>query len=123
MSSHGTDSEWESFAQEDPYWAVLTQDRFKKENLSAEARAESIAKLGICIEEADECGYWLELIIDGIIPSSDLRREVSRRFARHAGKVEERPRKLWHRSVAECADSGALAFDAIVTIEPGLDRR
>jgi acetyl-CoA carboxylase carboxyltransferase component len=34
-----------------------------------------------------------ELIIDGIIPSSDLRREVSRRFARHAGKVEERPRK------------------------------
>ncbi len=34
-----------------------------------------------------------ELIIDGIIPSSDLRREVSRRFARHADKVEERPRK------------------------------
>ncbi|MEO7329088.1 MAG: acyl-CoA carboxylase subunit beta [Minicystis sp.] len=34
-----------------------------------------------------------ELIIDGIIPSADLRREVARRFARHAGKVEERPRK------------------------------
>lgn len=43
MSNPGTDSEWESFAQEDPYWAVLTQDRFKKENLSAEARAEFFA--------------------------------------------------------------------------------
>jgi acetyl-CoA carboxylase carboxyltransferase component len=34
-----------------------------------------------------------DLIIDGIIPTSDLRREVARRFERYAGKVEERPRK------------------------------
>ncbi|MDA1230638.1 MAG: four helix bundle protein [Planctomycetota bacterium] len=27
--------------------------------------AEFVAKLGIVVEEADECGYWLELIIDG----------------------------------------------------------
>ena len=29
------------------------------------SKAEFVAKLGIVIEEADECEYWLELIIDG----------------------------------------------------------
>ena len=29
------------------------------------SRAEFIAKLGIVVEEADECVYWLELIIQG----------------------------------------------------------
>lgn len=29
------------------------------------SRAEFLAKLGIVAEEADECGYWLELIRDG----------------------------------------------------------
>lgn len=29
------------------------------------SKAEFIAKLGIVIEEADESGYWLELIIEG----------------------------------------------------------
>lgn len=29
------------------------------------SKAEFVAKLGIVVEEADECGYWLELIIDG----------------------------------------------------------
>ena len=29
------------------------------------SKAEFAAKLGICIEEADECEYWLELIGDG----------------------------------------------------------
>jgi four helix bundle protein len=29
------------------------------------SKAEFAAKLGIVIEEADECGYWMELIIDG----------------------------------------------------------
>jgi four helix bundle protein len=29
------------------------------------SKPEFIAKLGIVVEEADECGYWLELIIDG----------------------------------------------------------
>jgi len=28
------------------------------------SKAEFIAKLGIVIEEADECGYWLELIME-----------------------------------------------------------
>ncbi len=28
------------------------------------SKAEFVAKLGIVIEEADECGYWMELIID-----------------------------------------------------------
>jgi four helix bundle protein len=27
--------------------------------------AEFAAKLGIVEEESDECGYWLELIVDG----------------------------------------------------------
>jgi len=30
----------------------------------ARSKAEFIAKLGIVEEEADECGYWLELIIE-----------------------------------------------------------
>lgn len=33
------------------------------------SKAEFIAKIGIVIEEADESGYWLELIIEGeLIP-------------------------------------------------------
>jgi methylmalonyl-CoA decarboxylase subunit alpha len=34
-----------------------------------------------------------ELVIDAIVPTSALRREVARRFERYAGKVEERPKK------------------------------
>jgi methylmalonyl-CoA decarboxylase subunit alpha len=34
-----------------------------------------------------------EMVIDAVIPSVDLRREVARRFARAEGKFEERPRK------------------------------
>ncbi|WP_437513647.1 acyl-CoA carboxylase subunit beta [Sorangium sp. So ce1099] len=34
-----------------------------------------------------------ELVIDAIVPTGNLRREVARRFERYAGKVEERPRK------------------------------
>jgi four helix bundle protein len=33
------------------------------------SKAEFIAKLGIVVEEADECGYWLELIVDSGIMS------------------------------------------------------
>jgi four helix bundle protein len=29
------------------------------------SKAEFVAKLGVVVEEADECGYWLELIMDG----------------------------------------------------------
>ncbi|NLF29409.1 MAG: four helix bundle protein [Planctomycetes bacterium] len=29
------------------------------------SRADFISRLGIVVEEADECVYWLELIIDG----------------------------------------------------------
>ena len=29
------------------------------------SRAEFVAKLAVVIEEADECCYWLELVIDG----------------------------------------------------------
>ncbi len=37
------------------------------------SKAEFIAKLGIVIEEADECEYWLELIIDGeLLPKSNV---------------------------------------------------
>jgi acetyl-CoA carboxylase carboxyltransferase component len=34
-----------------------------------------------------------ELVIDAVIPSADLRREVARRFARYEDKSEDRPRK------------------------------
>jgi four helix bundle protein len=29
------------------------------------SKAEFVAKLGIVVEEADECVYWLELVIEG----------------------------------------------------------
>jgi acetyl-CoA carboxylase carboxyltransferase component len=34
-----------------------------------------------------------EMVIDGIVPAGDLRREIARRFERHADKVEARPKK------------------------------
>jgi len=35
--------------------------------------AEFIAKLGIVEEEADECGYWLELLVDSsLMPAKQL---------------------------------------------------
>ena len=45
----------------------------------ARSQAEFIAKMGIVLEEADECGYWLELLSEsGVIPAArlvDLQRE------------------------------------------------
>lgn len=35
------------------------------------SKAEFIAKLGIVIEEADESGYWMELIIEGELLPQD----------------------------------------------------
>ncbi len=34
--------------------------------------AEFAAKLGVVVEEADECEYWLELIVEGGLLSSEL---------------------------------------------------
>jgi four helix bundle protein len=36
------------------------------------SRAEFVAKLGIVIEEADESGFWLELIIEGGLLRAEL---------------------------------------------------
>ena len=37
------------------------------------SKTEFVAKLGIVIEEADECEYWFELIIDGeLLPKNKL---------------------------------------------------
>ena len=37
------------------------------------SKAEFIAKLGIVIEEADESGYWMELIVEGdLLPADKL---------------------------------------------------
>jgi acetyl-CoA carboxylase carboxyltransferase component len=44
-------------------------------------------------EDVDLVKLASELVVDAIVPSSELRREVARRFARCAHKVEERPRK------------------------------
>jgi len=43
MSNHKSDSDWEFFAREDPYWAVLTQEKFHKQNLDENARADFFA--------------------------------------------------------------------------------
>ena len=36
------------------------------------SKAEFVAKLGIVIEEADESGFWLELIIEGELLRAEL---------------------------------------------------
>jgi four helix bundle protein len=37
------------------------------------SKAEFIAKLGIVVEESDECGYWLELIMKGeLLPAEKV---------------------------------------------------
>jgi len=38
----------------------------------ARSRAEFVAKIGVVEEEADESGYWLELIIDGSLLKEKL---------------------------------------------------
>ena len=38
----------------------------------ARSQAEFIAKLGIVEEEADECGYWMELIIESGLMKNTL---------------------------------------------------
>jgi len=38
----------------------------------ARSQAEFIAKLGIVEEEADECGYWIELIIESELMKNTL---------------------------------------------------
>lgn len=44
------------------------------------SKAEFAAKLGVCVEEADECGFWLELIAEGsLLPEpklTELRQEA-----------------------------------------------
>ena len=35
------------------------------------SKAEFVAKLGVVIEEADETGFWMELIIDGALMEHD----------------------------------------------------
>jgi 2-polyprenyl-3-methyl-5-hydroxy-6-metoxy-1,4-benzoquinol methylase len=40
MSLADTDKEWEHFGRTDPYWGVLTTERFRRENLTDEAREE-----------------------------------------------------------------------------------
>ena len=38
------------------------------------SKAEFIAKLGVVIEEADECEYWLELIMDDkLLPEDNVK--------------------------------------------------
>ena len=36
------------------------------------SRAEFVAKLGIVEEEADECAYWIELLIEGKVMRASL---------------------------------------------------
>jgi four helix bundle protein len=39
----------------------------------ARSKAEFVAKIGVVEEEADECGYWMELIVDGnLLPASKV---------------------------------------------------
>lgn len=40
------------------------------------SQAEFVAKLGIVVEEADECVYWLELIIEGKLVRAELVRPL-----------------------------------------------
>lgn len=52
-----------------------------REAYRARSKAEFIAKAGICLSEAEETAYWLELLVDGGIVSTeklaDLRDECN----------------------------------------------
>jgi four helix bundle protein len=56
-----------------------------KEAHSGESRADFIHKLGIAQKEARECSYWLRLMADATIVSSQrlapIRRETEERYA------------------------------------------
>ncbi len=44
-----------------------------REAFRARSRAEFIAKMGDCLRELEETGYWLELLVDTeIVPSAPL---------------------------------------------------
>lgn len=46
-----------------------------REAYRARSDAEFVSKVGICLQELDETGYWLELLEDaGIIPAQTLLR-------------------------------------------------
>ena len=47
------------------------------------SKAEFVAKLGIVVEEADESGYWLELIVDGEL----LARKLVEPLLQEAGEL------------------------------------
>lgn len=39
MNDHQTDQDWEYFGQTDPYWAVVTNESFRRQNLDEDARS------------------------------------------------------------------------------------
>jgi SAM-dependent methyltransferase len=45
MNSDDTDRDWELFGQTDPYWAVITHDQYRKENLT-DAAVEQFYQVG-----------------------------------------------------------------------------
>src|ERR687897_704866 len=49
----------------------------------ARSDAEFIAKLGTAIEEADESGYWLEVLVEAEV----IRADVTRRLYREADEL------------------------------------
>jgi len=49
----------------------------------ARSRAEFIAKIGVVEEEADECIYWLELVIE----ASLLKKELVEPLLKEAGEI------------------------------------
>jgi len=40
MQDRDTDADWEKLAQHEPYWAVLTHDKFKRKNLDEDTRRD-----------------------------------------------------------------------------------
>ena len=43
----------------------------------ARSRPEFIAKIGDCLKEADESVYWIELLLDALLPASPAPTTVS----------------------------------------------
>ena len=61
-------------------------------SLRGRSRAEWLSKLNICLEESDECEYWMELIIgDGMLPAkrvTPLLKEASELTAIFAATIK-----------------------------------
>ena len=72
-----------------------------REAYRARSKAEFIAKVGECLKEIEETGYWLELLVDSGIVSEEKRGRKKEKRRMKKQKVEGGTRKVKGRGKKE----------------------